>query len=99
MYEELGLLVQNIPRDDVDRFIKNTKSIIDAKDIKNKRSYDYSWIDVVEETIPSLDSIIRNPRRFIVSEEDVVRIEKTKKVTLESIKDLAQHTNLIQEVD
>ena len=56
-------------------------------------------IKEIEDAIPSIDSIIMNPRRFIVQEEDVVRIEKTKKVTLESIKDLAIHTNYIQEVD
>lgn len=99
MNNDLSLLVQDIPKDDIEYFTKNTKSNIEAKEIINKSYLDYSWIDKVEEAIPSLDSIIRNPRRFIVSEEDVVRIEKTKKVSLESIKDLAVHTNYIQEVD
>lgn len=60
---------------------------------------DTSWIDMIEESIPYLDSIIRNPRRFIVQEENIVPIEKTKVVTEESIRHLAQNTNLIQEVN
>ena len=99
MNNELSLLVQDIPKDDIDNFTKNIKSNIDAKHIVKKTSVDYSWIKEIEDAIPSIDSIIMNPRRFIVQEEDVVRIEKTKKVTLESIKDLAVHTNYIQEVD
>ena len=59
---------------------------------------DTSWIDMVEECIPYLDNIIRNPRRFIVQEENIVPIEKAKVVTEESIRHLAQHTSMIQEV-
>lgn len=99
MNNEISLLVEDIPQKDVDIFIKNTKSTLDAKETIKKITIDYSWIDEIEKAIPSIDNIIRNPRRFIVSEEDVVRIEKTKKISLESIKDLAVHTNYIQEVD
>jgi len=53
---------------------------------------------MVEECIPYLDNIIRNPRRFIVQEENIVPIEKAKVVTEESIRHLAQHTSMIQEV-
>ena len=60
---------------------------------------DTSWIEKIESTIPYLDNIIRNPRKFIVTEEDLLPIEKTKKVTEESIKHLAKHTSLIQDVD
>lgn len=99
MNNELSLLVQDIPKDEIDNFTKNIKSNVDAKHIVRKIAIDYSWIKEIEDAIPSIDSIIMNPRRFIAQEEDVVRIEKTKRVTLESIKDLAVHTNYIQEVD
>ena len=99
MNNEIGLLVQDLPQEDADRYIKETKSSFDAKHNIQEIEIDYSWVDTIEEAIPAIDNIIRNPRRFIVSEEDVVRIEKTKKISLESIKDLAVHTNYIQEVD
>lgn len=60
---------------------------------------DYSWIDIFEGYIPYLDNIIRNPRRFIQSEESLVPIERAKKFTEESIKHLAQNTQLIQDID
>ncbi len=60
---------------------------------------DLSWIEKIEETIPYIDAIVRNPRKFIIQEEEIIPVEKTKKVTEESIKHLARHTNLIQDID
>ena len=99
MDNDLSLLVKDIPQDELSAFLKNTNSKTEVKSIINKISLDYSWVDVLNESVPYLDTIIRNPRRFIVQEEDIVPIEKTKKVSEESIKHLAVHTNLIQEVD
>lgn len=59
---------------------------------------DYSWVEIFGRYIPYLDAIIRNPRRFIESEEDLVPIERSKRINEESIKHLAQHTQLIQSV-
>jgi predicted component of viral defense system (DUF524 family) len=82
-----------------DNFLARTKDEINVKTNISQVIKDTSWIDSIEETIPYLDNIIRNPRKFIVQEEDIIPIEKTKKVTQESIKHLAQHTSLIQDVD
>ena len=99
MNSELSLLVKDIPTDDLEIFTKGTKANTTVKKIINKVTVDYSWVDIVDEAIPALDSIIRNPRRFITNEEDVIIIEKTKKVTQEAIKHLATHTQLIQSID
>ncbi len=99
MINDLSLLVKDIPVDDILQFNKNTKATTCVKKVVNKIKVDYSWVDVIDEAIPALDSIIRNPRRFITNEEDVIIIEKTKKVTQEAIKHLATHTQLIQSVD
>ena len=99
MRNDLGLLVKDIPQDDLQNFIKKTSASTEVKRIAHKVTVDYSWVDVLDESVPYLDTIIRNPRRFIVAEEDIVPIEKTKKVAEESIKHLAVHTNLIQDVD
>ena len=92
-------LINRVDKDDMQEFLKNTKSSTSLITKGKIVTSDTSWIDMVEETIPYLDSIIRNPRRFIVQEENIVPIEKTKVVTEESIKHLAQHTSLIQDVD
>lgn len=96
---DFSLLVKDIPKDDLELFLKKTDSTLTAKKSINKIAIDYGWVDVLNESIPYLDNIIRNPRRFIAQEEDVIPIEKTKKVSEESIKHLATHTQLIQEVD
>ena len=96
---DFSLLVKDIPKDDLELFLKKTDSTLTAKKSINKIAIDYGWVDVLNESIPYLDNIIRNPRRFIAQEEDIIPIEKTKKVSEESIKHLATHTQLIQEVD
>src|SRR5574344_1306453 len=82
-----------------DNFLARTKDEITVKTNIRQVIRDTSWIEMIEETIPYLDNIVRNPRKFIVQEEDVIPIEKTKKITQESIKHLAKHTSLIQDVD
>lgn len=90
--------INNINKDKVSSFVGATSSDIVIKRSIDAKVSDTSWIDMVEECIPYLDNIIRNPRRFIVQEENIVPIEKTKVVTEESIRHLAQHTSMIQEV-
>lgn len=99
MRNDLGLLVKDIPQDDLQNFIKKTTASTEVRQVTHTVTVDYGWVDVLDEAVPYLDTIIRNPRRFIVAEEDIVPIEKTKKVSEESIKHLAVHTNLIQDVD
>lgn len=57
------------------------------------------WIDTIEDCLPNLDTIVRNPRKFIVQEEDIVDISLAKSISTESVKHLAQHTNMISQVD
>ena len=60
---------------------------------------DFTWLDLMEDTIMYLDNILRNPNRFIVNEEEVVKVEQARRITVESIKHLSKHTNFIQEID
>jgi len=57
------------------------------------------WIDAIEEVLPNLDTIVRNPRKFIVQEEDIVDVSLARSISTESVKFLAQHTNMISKVD
>ena len=63
-----------------------------------ERTVDLRWVEMIEQTIIPLDTIIRNPRRFIKNEEEILPIEMVKNVTTESIRHLAQHTNMIATV-
>lgn len=90
--------INNLNKEAITKFIETTNSDIRVVQDIEKKVSDTSWMDMIEECIPYLDNIIRNPRRFIVQEENIVPIEKAKVVTEESIRHLAQNTNLIQEV-
>ena len=84
---------------DINKFFDSTDSKINVKTDFEKVEEDTEWIDMIEETIPHIDSIYRNPNRFIVNEEEIVKIELARKITVDSIKNLSQHTNYIQSVD
>ena len=92
-------VMNNINTSDLDTFISKTEAkFMAVSDIKETK-IDYSWLNILEDTLPNLDKIVRNPRRFIIQEEDVVIVEKTKRVSLETIKHLAQHSENIQDID
>ena len=74
---------------------KNSKYKIDHK--VDGLKIDIEWIERMEEAVPYIDNIFDAPKRFIVNEEIILDIEKTKKVTIESIKHLSKHTNFISE--
>lgn len=69
-----------------------------AKKSRTKQ-FETDWIDMIESCITSLDNIVRNPRKFIVIEEDIVDISLARAISTESVKHLAQHTNMIASVD
>ena len=85
---------------------KKINEFVDKIDSKMRVQTDYSkdqfntdWIDMFELTIPYLEKIVRNPKRFITTEEEIVKIESAKKVGVETIKHLSKHTNFIQDID
>ena len=60
---------------------------------------DFEWLDEIEKACPHVDTIVRQPKLTLIKEEEVVKMEKSKKVTVETIKDLAKHTNYINKYD
>lgn len=82
-----------------DLFLANINSILEVKTDYERKEFNYSWIDVLEDALPYLDNILRNPKRFIINEEEIVKVELARKVTVESVIHLTQHTNLIQDID
>ncbi len=65
---------------------------------KLNKNIDMRWVEMLEDCIIPLDTIIRNPRRFIVQEDEVVPIHLSKKVTPDSVRHLAQHTHMISSI-
>jgi len=81
------------------KFLKSLESNMYFKSVFSGDSLSFEWLDQIEFSCPYLDIIVRNPKLTLVKEERVVNVEKSKKVTVESIKDLSRHTNYISKYD
>ena len=79
----------------------NTKisSSLDVEIESTKPRVEKLWISKMEDTIPYLEKILTAPTKLIINEEEVVKIEKIKKVTVESIKHLSKNAGLIEDVE
>ena len=99
--EELRIieLYNNTSKEKQKDFLNNIESSIHVKTEYNKTQINTEWIDKIEFTIPYIENIFRNPNRFIINEEEIVKIELARKITVDSIKHLSKHTNLIQDIN
>ena len=104
IYEKIVYQINNLIKQE-DIYPKYMDSISSGKNdykisqVYTRKNYDNSWIGTIEDCIVSLDNIVRNPRKFIVIEEDIVDISLARSISVESVKHLSQHTNLISSVD
>ena len=82
-----------------ENFKQNLDSKLHVQTDYEKVIKDTEWIEIMERTIPYIDNILRNPNRFIINEEEIVKIERARRITVESIKNLSKNTSFIQEID
>lgn len=80
-------------------FIKNVNSDMHYKSELSSEGSNFDWLDEIEFALTYLDNIVRSPRVILVSEQEVVKIERAKKITVESVKDLARNTFYIEKID
>lgn len=80
-------------------FISNLNSTLFIKRDYELKEFNYEWLDKIEDVLPYIDNILRNPKRFIINDEEIVKVELARKVTVESVIHLTQHTNLIQKIE
>lgn len=92
-------LFNNASETKVNSFTKKTKSDLVVDLHFDKFEANFEWLDIMEDTIRYLDNILRNPNRFIINEDEIVKIEQARRTTVESIKHLARNTQLIQSID
>lgn len=92
-------LYENSNKTKIDEFTNKTNSTLKVNIDKKRKVKEFGWIEMIAFTIPYLDNILRKPNRFIVNEEEIVKIEQAKKVSVETIKHLSKNTNFIQTVD
>ena len=68
------------------------------KNVNETKVFDEKWIETLESYFPSIDLIMRDPKSGLKYEEEVVAIEKAKKVDAKSIRHLSANTHLIKEI-
>ena len=95
---EIVDLYQNADEEKNKNFVDSIDSNLHITTQLDQATTDFEWLEIMEETVRYLDNIYRNPNRFIVNEEEIVNVEKARKVTVETIKHLSRHTNFIQEI-
>ncbi len=94
---EIMNLYTEAKEDKNNKFFENINSNLHVKTAYDRVNTNFEWLEIMEDTIRYLDNILRNPNRFIINEEDIVKIELARRVTVESIKHLSKNTNLIQD--
>ncbi len=62
------------------------------------KQIDEAWVKAIEDALPSIDRIIRNPENALAEREEVMPTELTRKVTGRSVVYLSQHTDMINEI-
>lgn len=82
-----------------DSFIKSLDSSMTFQNDMSSDSMSSDWLDEIEYACPYIDNIVRNPKLILINEESVVKIERTKKITVASVKDLCKHTQYIEKID
>ena len=96
---EVASLYETIDEQRMEDFNNKLDSNMRVKTDYFKDDNDFEWLDVFEKLLPYIEKILRNPKRFITTEEEIVKIESAKKVGVETVKHLAKHTNFIQDLD
>lgn len=79
--------------------MRDGKATIELKKRYLLRAIDEAWVNIIEDTLPALDTIIRNPSKYIEEREELLPIELSRNISVNSIKHLSQHTNLISKIE
>lgn len=66
---------------------------------QESKMFDETWVKAIDECIPHLDKIIKNPRNFIKEQGEVVLAALAKRVGPSSISHLASHTQYIRKIN
>ena len=94
-----GLQVDKELKLKADTFIDKIDSNMKFKSEIASDAITFSWIDEIEFACQYVDNIVRNPKVTLINESDVVKIEKARKISVESVKDLAKNTHYIDKID
>lgn len=91
------LKLANMEKENSIKFLGNMDSKL-LMDVSKSRVIDNDeWIEMVEFTMPYLEKALTKQIKNIVTEEEIIKIELIKKVTVESVKHLSKNVNLVDQ--
>ena len=99
MGKAIDLTVDEDLKGRTDNFNKNIKSTMRLKSDLSSDVNSLEWLEIIEEVCPYLDNIVRTPKVALVSESEVTKIEKAKKTSVDTVKNLSKHTDYIDKID
>lgn len=79
--------------------IKGADTKLYHKERRERRVFDDSFMDAVENIIPIIDKLTRNPSENLKKYSEVVPVERAKKINSDTVRHLAANTQFIKSVD
>lgn len=103
-FKKLNTTIEGLNK--IDGFAKQFTKLLNRSDLelyqkerREKRIFDDSWMNDVEDTIPIIDKLTRNPRETLKKINEIVPVERAKKIDSDTIRHLASHTQYIKQAD
>ena len=93
-----SLKVNKEMKDTRDDFLKNIDSEMDYRSLFQSDLLVFDWVDEMEFACPYIDIIVRNPKLTLIQEKNVVKVERAKRVNVDSVKNLAKNTHYINKI-
>lgn len=99
MAKPINLVVDEELKDRSDKFISKVDSKMHLKSDVEDDFNSLEWLDIIEEVCPYIDNIIRTPKVALISEAEVTTVERARKTTVDTVKNLSRHTDYIDKLD
>ena len=93
-----SLKVNKEIKDTRDDFLKNVDSEMDYRSLFQSDLLVFDWVNEMEFACPYIDIIVRNPKLTLIQEKNVVKVERAKRVNVDSVKNLAKNTHYINKI-
>ena len=79
--------------------LKSGDTTLYQKERRERRVFDDSWMTSVEEAIPVIDRITRSPRENLKKVQQIVPVERARRIDQDTIRHLASHSENIKSIN
>lgn len=86
------------PTTDLYNILANTRAEVSGTTRHEVKRFNKDFIEQIERVIPSLETIVVSPHKFINEFAEIVQVEKARKITPRAVKFMAQNVQHISEV-